>query len=257
MNENSVKPIILITKMIKAILEGRKSTTRITAFPKRAISQYASGGYEGVGCLWHFEDKIFGTLEEAKRYVLDRCNYLPGNILCVKEDWAISDDVHSNKYIYKADFDENDKCRPKFHSAADMPIEAARLFLKINDVRLERLKDISAESAIAEGAKDPAKSKDTLPEFLKKWSENNKYLIDLLVIAEFASIWDSTVDEDNKSIFGWDSNPWVWVIEFEALGKTAFEKYHNDELNKRPYSQYLLKNYKELRKAKDSGKNPD
>lgn len=83
-----------------------------------------------------------------------------------------------------------------------MPKEAARIFLKVKDVRVERLQDITDEDAYREGAGD----KDVI------------YQTGACVL-EFARLWDSTIKKSDMEKYGWNANPWVWVIEFEQCEK--------------------------------------
>ncbi len=74
-----------------------------------------------------------------------------------------------------------------------MPKEAARIFLRVTDVRVERLQDIDDEGVIAEGLK---------------------------IGAPFDELWDSTIKKSDRDMYGWAANPWVWVIEFEKVEVT-------------------------------------
>lgn len=70
--------------------------------------------------------------------------------------------------------------------------EAARIWLKVTDVRMERLRDITWEDGYREGLENPAR---------------------------FNDLWDSTIKKKDLPLYGWDANPWVWVIEFERTVK--------------------------------------
>ena len=86
-----------------------------------------------------------------------------------------------------------------------MPKEAARIWLKVTNVRVERLREISAESALAEGA--------------DKYIHTNGGLDENMTITSFIGIWNSTIKKSGLDRYGWDANPWVWVIEFERCEK--------------------------------------
>lgn len=123
--------------------------------------------------------------------------YRPGDILYVRETWTQDGDV----YRYKAGFyDQNRKWRPSIH----MPREAARIFLRVTDVRVERLQEITDEQAILEG-------------FEAYHSDSGYYEPATL---GFVETWDSTIKLANRAIYGWEANPWVWVIEFERCEKS-------------------------------------
>ena len=77
-----------------------------------------------------------------------------------------------------------------------MPKEAARIFLRVKNVRVEHLKDMTEEAAIAEGLDDSGAGTDS-------------------PLERFSALWNKTVKREELSVYGWDANPWVWVIEFE------------------------------------------
>ena len=188
----ATKPILFNTQMVRAILDGRKTCTR------RIVKPQPTAHY-GVQCI--------------------KPPYQPGDILYVRETWSLRFD--GEKYFYKADkntsreekrlLDYNDvKWRPSIH----MPKEAARIWLKVTNVRVERLQDITEDGAEAEGAIDNRG-------FIH--SPENEY--DRIYTAReyFIKIWDRTIKKSDLDIYGWDVNPWVWVIEFERCEKTQEE----------------------------------
>ncbi len=80
-----------------------------------------------------------------------------------------------------------------------MPREAARLFLRVKDVRVERLRPMGLDDFEEEGVSTIAGLWDTT--------------------AMFADLWDNTIKKSEIPIYGWDANPWVWVIEFERISR--------------------------------------
>lgn len=97
-----------------------------------------------------------------------------------------------------------------------MPREAARIFLRVTGVRVERLQAITEQDAKDEGAckvypdTDPETGKTTYMQ-----DENATY------IGGFVCAWDSTIKSADRATCGWEANPWVWVIEFERVEKPA------------------------------------
>jgi hypothetical protein len=203
------KPIPFSTEMVRAILEGRKTMTRRVIKPQPP---------EGIGPIVGpemFEPAItdkYGELKEGKPIfgVYDewgewgtKCPYQPGDTLWVREAWA----EDSGKYYYKASGDCGDRCgkwRPSIH----MPREAARIFLTVKNVRVERLQDITPYDAWNEGCRIG----NSFP-----WEQHIPELQQQCRDVVFRGLWDSIYE---KRGFGWDANPWVWVIEFkrEAVG---------------------------------------
>ena len=91
-----------------------------------------------------------------------------------------------------------------------MPKEAARIWLKVTDVRVERLQDITEDGAEAEGAMDNRG-------FIH--SPENEYDRIYTAREHFIGIWDRTIKKSDLDRYGWDANPYVWVIEFERCEK--------------------------------------
>ncbi len=172
--KNDSKPILFNTNMVRAILEGRKTQTRRII----SIQDDLKKGYKCTGLckdLFKFEHDKYLPIY-LKPY------YFIGDTLWVRETWQLIDKT----YFYKADNDPDDEgmaWRPSIH----MPREAARIFLEVISVRVERLQDMGIMDAIKEGI---------------EYSLNNDEL------QQFKDLWNS--------LYGnWDENPWVWVIEFK------------------------------------------
>ena len=179
-----IKPILFNTEMARAILEGRKTVTR------RVIKPVAMGL----------------TYEDGSP--ARKPPYRPGNILYVRETWTRDGDV----YRYKAGFyDQNRKWRPSIH----MPREAARLFLRVTDVRVERLQDMTEADAVAEGFE--AIKCDHPGGYPCTDCMNTGYLEPAML--GFVETWNSTIKPTDCALYGWDTNPWFWVIEFEKIRK--------------------------------------
>ena len=104
-----------------------------------------------------------------------------------KDHWK---DKHENIWMHR---------RPSIH----MPKEAARIWLKVTDVRVERLQDITSEQICKEGVEVEE------PHVLN--GEEKRYA--------FSSLWNSTIKKSDLDRYGWDASPWVWVIEFERCEK--------------------------------------
>jgi hypothetical protein len=195
----AIKPILFNTEMVRAILDGRKSCTRRIIKPQWE---------ECPHCKYVHKEYIYGKLAEnvycAKcGYPLlpeRRAPYQPGDILYVRETWKKA----PNGYYYYEDWQRNDiadvtKWKPSIH----MPKEAARIWLKVTDVRVERLQDITSEQIGREGVEVE------YPHVLN--GEEKRYA--------FSRLWDSTIKKSDLDRYGWNASPWVWVIEFERCEK--------------------------------------
>ena len=201
----SIKPIIFNTDMVLAILNGKKTVTRrvIKGFiPNDAIFGYTVFTPKGyISCRG-----IFAGGYGEKLFKLP---YQPGDILYVRETFQYIDFAgENNGYVYRASENgelwetesENWKWRPSIH----MPKEAARIFLKVTNVRVVRLQDIDDEQAKEEGANCRNGKNVGFEEKMRRSA-----------IERFAEIWNSTIKKSDIERYGWDANPWVWVIEFE------------------------------------------
>lgn len=201
-----MKPILFNTEMVRAVLNGRKTVTRRVIKPQPKFV----GAQDGYGPLMQIAKPRAGVwFEGDPNHVAP---YQPGDILYVRETFfredCISDcagrsdpdecpfnRVGNSCYGYKAQYTKiigEIKWRPSIH----MPKEAARLFLRVTEVRVERLQDITSEGKTAEGMNCG-------------WQHYNFY-----------ELWDSTIKPVDCDKYGWDANPWVWVIEFERVGRT-------------------------------------
>ncbi len=200
------KPILFNTDMVRAIQDGRKTVTRrIIKLPGKGYS--LTGNTVGLpykkGMVY-----LYAECKNQQNLIVSsiKCPYRANDILYVRETWG----EWTGGYIYKA-WNEpfpQPGCHPgtKWHPSIHMPKEAARIFLKVTDVRMERLQDITEEQAECEGGIDNRG-------FIH--SPDNEYDNIHTAKEHYIQIWNSTVDKKEIDRYGWDANPWVWVIEFE------------------------------------------
>ena len=215
------KPILFNTEMVKAILDGRKTQTRRLVKDIPLYEPYFTVD-DGIAFACD-EDGEWHPAEAFSRIQ-------PGDVLWVRETWA--KDV--GRYMYRANYSDTEKFymngreikmvwRPSIH----MPREAARLFLRVKGVQMERLQDMSEDDAIAEGyrgcdAKHPV---IYYPDGIAEpcWVTGHEciyeywYCNHTLQEGFGRDIWDGTIKKADIQRYGWDANPWVWVIEFERL----------------------------------------
>lgn len=217
------KPILFNTAMVTAILEGRKTVTR------RCV-KFIDGknpnwtGYVKDGLMLYN-----GTNEPCCK----NSPYKVGDILYVRETWS----KDSYRYMYRANYSQNEKfyqdgkeVKIKWKPSIHMPKEAARIFLKVKDIRVERLQDITEEQALREGVPDDTDypiSEIYCPKchgegLVGALSSNLGYMeVDCTVcntaIKRFKHLWNFTIKKDDIDTYGWDASPYVWVIEFEKI----------------------------------------
>ena len=190
----AIKPILFNTEMVWAILDGRKDATRriVKGFiPDDAVWGYTAFTPKGyISCRGTFADGY------GEKFFKLPCE--PGDILYVRETWKKA----PNGYYYFESWQRNDiaditKWRPSIH----MPKEAARIWLKVTDVRVERLQEMWASDASKEGL-----------QFNKPTTADE-------MLQAFAELWNSTIKKSDLDRYGWNASPWVWVIEFERCEK--------------------------------------
>lgn len=206
------RPILFSGEMVQAILDGRKTQTRRLVLPQPK--------WDGVSC--HYISK-FGCWsgERPRISILSKSEwpFHPGDILWVRETWA----EMPYGYDYRADgekpygWDAEDRWKPSIH----MPKEAARIFLRVKDVRVKRLLDMSEADCMAEGIREFTKdgklfkyatqSGDMPSVPWQDMPENPKHA--------FWDLWNSTIKPADRDRYGWLANPWVWVVEFESCDK--------------------------------------
>ena len=212
----AIKPILFNTEMVRAILEGKKTCTR--RLVKHDVESILNSPYH----------KKHPEVED-RQIISKLCQqpYQPGDILYVRETFAWSpcwdcgldtepggcsnetDKIYKEKeygcYMYRASCEDNEyPSADTWHPSIHMPKKAARIWLKVTDVRVERLQEITSQGAWKEGAR--CSCLYPVPD-----CAGNK--------TAFIEIWNSTIKKPDLDRYGWNANPWVWVIEFERCEK--------------------------------------
>lgn len=196
----AIKPILFNTEMVRAILDGRKTCTRRICKDANECTVPDMDFYNAdrrTYAVHNFVDKEHTEqLSTAER----TCPICTGDILYARETWKEA----PKGYYYYEDWQKDDiadvtKWKPSIH----MPKEAARIWLKVTDVRVERLQEITSEQICREGVEVE------YPHVLN--GEEKRYA--------FSRLWDSTIKKSDLDRYGWNASPWVWVIEFERCEK--------------------------------------
>lgn len=205
------RPILFNAPMVRALLDGTKTQTRRAMKP-----QMVYGNVCGLFNSWYLpKGKDGGTLwPNAKEQILATCPYgQVGDQLWVREtfmDMRGTGIEHDGKgdYYYRADVtDYGEESRKdyglKWKPSIFMPRAASRITLEITSVRVERLQDVTAADALAEGVIQLPDGGYSLPD-TKHYSDSPD--------ESYASLWESINGSGS-----WDLNPWVWVIEFKRV----------------------------------------
>lgn len=191
-------PILFNTEMVRAILDGKKSCTRRIC---KDGNEYTVPDMD----FYDPEKRTYAVHNYADKEHTDKlsiaertCPICPGDILYVRETFI---QAAAHTFWYKADdkswMSKDLLWKPSIH----MPKEAARIWLKVTDVRVERLQEISGKDLIKEG----------IDLFQSNYVR--------VAFDEFKNIWNSTIKKSDLDRYGWNANPWVWVIEFERCEK--------------------------------------
>ena len=217
---NLEKPMLFSTLMVKAILADIKKMTRrlnglkeINKDPDMWIFRQITIDDPGYLMAW-FEHK------ESYQIVKVKCPWKFSDILWVRETWCnINKPEYEPEYYYLADclqpwVEDYNPSEWKWKPSIFMPREACRLFLKVTNVRVERLQEITEVESIDEGAFNIPNT----PEYQKAFNEavkaGGKPPLGETPRQRFRRLWDSLNAERG---YGWDVNPWVFVISFERM----------------------------------------
>lgn len=249
------KPVIIPggSEMIRAILDERKTAIRKLIKPQQFIGLLPDKCKNGTPEEFLREKKYmfkpYCDMTDAELIKASyKSPYQPGDILYVRETFV---QAAAHIFWYKADDkswidNKNMRWKPSIH----MPKEASRIFLRVTNVRVERLQEITEEQAKAEGICRlfDNMSKEEYEEWARKvgkmetqekclfknylWHGNfGKYgtgnrLSDAWkyqysgyanAVESFSSLWNSTIDLKDWDRYGWGANPWVFAYEFELI----------------------------------------
>lgn len=219
----AARPILFNTGMVQAIMReplGGKTATRRAIkgyIPKDAVfghSIFTPAG--GISCR--------GTFEGGYGEKIFRMPCRVDDILYVRETWNYAYRANGSeeareetgRYVYYADGSMSfgywidpdvgaHKGRISWRPSIHMPKEAARIFLKVEGVRVERLWDMKLDDFLAEGVALP-------PEAYNDPENAYQQARDI-----FKGIWDATTKGKQLPLYGWEANPWVWAIKFKRI----------------------------------------
>lgn len=213
---SEIRPILFNRDMVQAILDGRKTVTRRLVKPQPWKDMVYKLGYCTHGDKKDIGKYGFGSCPCGGNVRYVKPPFQLGDVLYVRETWNICNmDIEDNSmtFIYRADEPAEEKTartvtvsdevyekyelsmaenNPEWRPSIHMPKEAARIWLEVTGIRVERLQDIDDNGIVSEG---------------------------LEIGCDFENIWKATVRKPDLSIYGWDANPWVWVIEFKRCKK--------------------------------------
>lgn len=244
----AIKPILFNTEMVRAILDGRKTCTRRIVKSQQLIGMLPDKCKNGAPEEFLKEKKLmfkpYCDMTDIELInTAYKAPYQPDDILYVRETWqcwrahryeatadirfrAGGDDVRlqfangNTDSINRLDYDtfvhkwfsHNGEWKPSLF----MPKEAARIWLKVTDVRVERLQDITPKGAESEGVGNLFYDDIGYGEKNYGTEVDPEYGI---AKEQFAWLWESTIKKSDLDRYGWNANPYVWIIEFERCEK--------------------------------------
>lgn len=220
-----LKPILFNTAMVQKIMAGEKTETRRVVLPQPEGARFVldcdeenrtfdlmcgNNGAGGIFCDWAetvkpkfwFGDVLYiretWRVQSAHRFEADaKIEFRAGGPLGkIQFPGGCSDSEAReafDQFIAKWSTDS------KWNPSIFMPKEAARTFLKIVDVSVERLGDINGSGLKAEGI-----------------DRNQPYRV---MRMDFRVLWNSTISADQLDELGWYANPWVFVYKFQQIGR--------------------------------------
>lgn len=230
----TAKPIFFETDLIQRILSGNKFVTRRICKDGNAFTVPDMSFYDADKRTYAVHNYANADHTEKLSLAERICPICIGDILYVRETWKVHalNPSFCMMIRYKADnfcdiqvkfspsrYDKFQKFYKKngWQSPYFMPKEAARIFLKVTDVRVEHLHDITNEQIIKEGV-----SRETVDHYMGQVPENTEAWERWAHLLAFSQLWDSTIKKSEHDLYSWEANPWVWVIEFERVVPDGF-----------------------------------
>lgn len=222
-----VLPILFNTEMVQANLDGRKTAARWICKDGNDYTVPDMRFYDANKRTYAVHNYADAEHTDKLSIVERACPICLGDILYVRETWAFipcieckhedcnclkppviyedEDSISEGCFIYRADYPEPD--RIVWYPSIHMPKKAARIWLKVTDVRVEKLQDITESQAKKEGFVDDI-----------------EYGVGDTARGHFIKYWNKKIKKKDIVHYGWLANPYVWVIEFERCEKPEREE---------------------------------
>nr|DAQ30280.1 MAG TPA: ASCH domain protein [Caudoviricetes sp.] len=249
----NIKPILFNTDMVRAILANEKTQTRRLIKPQpKMILSYVACSSERRACgkwrypsefewkMWKDEKyKLSDSISEEEKEQLWTPPADADDILWVRETWSTTDKcglypnwpIDSIHYMYKADDPTCDEAKEaRWYPSIHMPKQAARIFLRVKEVRVEPLQEMTEDDVSAEGADRFIQCPNEHVTYDPDGTlEDMCWNTDCCKVCEYITkscgelfgefVWNHTIPKNDLPKYGWDANPLVWVIEFERCEK--------------------------------------
>ena len=230
-----MKPILFNTDMVRAILDGRKTVTRRVVKQGKSTPKYhnrdkfygvvdhLNNDYKNCYAGFYNDNDIFygANGERLIDAIYFKAPYKVNDVLYVRETWR---KITDTEYGYRADCHKAVESVFNWKPSIHMPKEAARLFLRVTDVRVEKLRDMKLEDFLKEGIYiKPSETVPTGSNNMLTGSERQAAIdcrCEAVAREKFKDLWNSTAGKPytpERYANNWYGNPYVWVIEFEVI----------------------------------------
>jgi len=229
-------PILFSTPMVQAILDGRKTMTRRIVNTKRSGWDCQTMKFALSKIIRAIDTKIssvigfhaFFQANDSDHKLGTMCHYgQSGDLLWVRESFI---EFPADDFNFRTEPDPVfEQAKTKWKPSIHMPKVAARIWLQVEEIRVERLHDISEEDMISEGVLIPVSERNTPVFVLGTANSAFSFLPDgcfadgatpptqkQIRFAFWAELWCKINGRES-----WDSNPWVWVVKFKTLSTTG------------------------------------
>lgn len=212
--EKQLKAFPLKDWEVRALKAHNKTEKRFPIKPQPKFKEGETGVPELMDDgSWQFKIQQYESIWDCPVYP----RWQKGDLVYVQEAWGT---YNGDYFLYRADYPDGAKSydydgvkcdMPRWCSSTQMTPDIARTFLRIVDVRVERLQDITEEQAMAEGCETGSENVSGGP-----WGVEDSPEV-WTAKEEYAQLWDEAQGKGSLTFYGWDTNPWCLVYTFEEV----------------------------------------
>lgn len=213
------KPILFNTKMVRAIQGSRKTATR------RVVKLQPESKNDIIYKHPEYEKRFISPDDDNVPETEIKPTYKVGDILYVRETWAAWSRTEGIAPMLHYKADGEDLPGVKWHPSIHMPKEAARIFLRVKKISVERLQDSFFKSGstiftlLGEGVDIGKQCRECIDTYGSPCCIDDESECGTLDEArsDYSDLWNNTIKKSDLAKYGWAANPCVWVIELERV----------------------------------------